>query len=218
MKKPNVMKIFNTVKKAVEKKSPEILIAFGIAGMITTTVLAVKATPKAMEKIKEVEKNKKEEFDRDHGYSELDTMFKLTKPEVVKATWKCYIPAAISGATSIACIVGANTVHSKRNAAIATAYKLSEKALTEYKEATIEEVGKEKAKAIKDRVAQKQLDNNPVNDSQVIITGTQNVKGEIKKMIKVIKPRSRRNIECMNCGALLSYEKEDVKKAASKKI
>ena len=93
MKKPNVMKIFNTVKKAVEKK---------------TTVLAVKATPKAMEKIKEVEKNKKEEFDRDHGYSELDTMFKLTKPEVVKATWKCYIPAAISGATSIACIVGAN--------------------------------------------------------------------------------------------------------------
>ena len=137
------MKIFNTVKKAVEKKSPEILIAFGIAGMITTTVLAVKATPKAMEKIKEVEKNKKEEFDRDHGYSELDTMFKLTKPEVVKATWKCYIPAAISGATSIACIVGANTVHSKRNAAIATAYKLSEKALTEYKEATIEEVVKE---------------------------------------------------------------------------
>ena len=60
MKKPNVMKIFNTVKKAVEKKSPEILIAFGIAGMITTTVLAVKATPKAMGKIKEAEKNKKE--------------------------------------------------------------------------------------------------------------------------------------------------------------
>lgn len=171
MKKPNVTKIFNTVKKAVGKKSPEILIAFGIAGIITTTVLAVKATPKAMEKIKEAEKNKKEEFDRDHGYSELDTMFKLTKPEVVKATWKCYIPAAISGAASIACIVGANTVHSKRNAAIATAYKLSEKALTEYKEATIEEVGEEKVKAIKDRVAQKQLDNNPVNDSQVIITG-----------------------------------------------
>ena len=171
MKKPNVTKIFNTVKKAVGKKSPEILIAFGIAGIITTTVLAVKATPKAMETIKEAEKNKKEEFDRDHGYSELDTMFKLTKPEVVKATWKCYIPAAISGAASIACIVGANTVHSKRNAAIATAYKLSEKALTEYKEATIEEVGEEKVKAIKDRVAQKQLDNNPVNDSQVIITG-----------------------------------------------
>ena len=172
MKKPNVTKIFNTVKRAVGKKSPEILIAFGIAGMITTTVLAVKATPKAMEKIKETEKNKKEEFDRDHGYSEVDaSIFKLTKPEIVKAIWKCYVPAAVSGVASIACIVGANTVHSKRNAAIATAYKLSEKALTEYKEATIDEVGEEKAKVIKDRVAQKQLDNNPVSSSQVIITG-----------------------------------------------
>lgn len=64
MKKPNVTKIFNTVKKAVGKKSPEILIAFGIAGMITTTVLAVKATPKAMEKIKKAEKDKAEEYNR----------------------------------------------------------------------------------------------------------------------------------------------------------
>lgn len=30
-------------------------------------------------------------------------------------------------------------------------------------------------------------------------------------MIKVIKPRSRRNVECVNCGALLNYEREDVK-------
>lgn len=37
-------------------------------------------------------------------------------------------------------------------------------------------------------------------------------------MIKVIKPRSRRNIECMNCGALLSYEKEDVKKLLVKNL
>lgn len=37
-------------------------------------------------------------------------------------------------------------------------------------------------------------------------------------MSKVIKPRTRMNVECVNCGALLSYEKEDVKKAASKKF
>ena len=112
MKKPNVTKIFNTVKKAVGKKSPEILIAFGIAGMITTTVLAVKATPKAMEKIKKAEKDKAEEYNRNHADSDIwASTLKITKPEVVKATWKCYIPAAISGAASIACIVGANTVH-----------------------------------------------------------------------------------------------------------
>lgn len=172
MKKPNVTKLFNTVKRAVGKKSPEILIAFGIAGMITTTVLAVKATPKAMEKIKEAETDKADEYNHNHADSDIGaSTLKLTKPETVKATWKCYIPAAVSGVASIACIVGANTVHSKRNAAIATAYKLSEKAFTEYKGAVLEEVGEEKVKDIKSRVAQKHLDDNPVSSSQVIITG-----------------------------------------------
>lgn len=172
MKKPNVTKMFNTVKRVVGKKSPEILIAFGIAGMVTTTVLAVKATPKAMKKIEEAEKNKAEEFNRNHADSEIQAAtLTLTKPETIKATWKCYIPAAVSGAASIACIIGANTVHSKRNAAIATAYKLSEKALTEYKGAVLEEVGEEKAKTIKDRVAQKQMADKPASSSQVIVTG-----------------------------------------------
>ena len=35
-------------------------------------------------------------------------------------------------------------------------------------------------------------------------------------MIKVIKPRTRKNVECANCGALLSYEEEDVKRSATK--
>lgn len=46
MKKPNLSKQFKMVLKAVEKRSPEILTGFGVAGMITTTVLAVKSTPK----------------------------------------------------------------------------------------------------------------------------------------------------------------------------
>ncbi len=35
-------------RKAMKKHSPEILTGIGIAGMITTTVMAVKATPKAL--------------------------------------------------------------------------------------------------------------------------------------------------------------------------
>ena len=173
MKKHDVTKIFNMVKRTVGKKSPEILIAFGIAGMITTTVLAVKATPKAVEKINEEKKKQNEEFVKKITGEESGAVvgFKLKKKDIIKVTWKYYIPAAVSGAASIACIIGANTVHSKRNAAIATAYKLSEKALAEYKGAVLEEVGEEKAKTIKDRVVQKQLDDNPASNNQVIITG-----------------------------------------------
>ena len=52
MSKPNVTKIFKDVKYTLGKHSPEILTGFGIAGMITTSVLAVKATPKALQIIR----------------------------------------------------------------------------------------------------------------------------------------------------------------------
>ena len=48
MNKPNVADLFKSVKMVVSKHSPEILTGIGIAGMITTTILAVKATPKAL--------------------------------------------------------------------------------------------------------------------------------------------------------------------------
>ena len=48
MNKESILKFFNTVKAGTIKHSPEILTGVGIAGMITTTVLAVKATPKAL--------------------------------------------------------------------------------------------------------------------------------------------------------------------------
>ena len=82
---------------SISKRSPEILIGIGIAGMVTTTVLAVKATPKALELIND----KKDELEVE----------KLTPIETVKATWKCYVPAAVSGAVSIACLLGSHSVN-----------------------------------------------------------------------------------------------------------
>ena len=53
MSKTDVTKYFKMVKQFAKKRSPEILTGIGIAGMITTTVLAVKATPKAIQLIEE---------------------------------------------------------------------------------------------------------------------------------------------------------------------
>ena len=49
--KLNINRVMKSTKHFVVKHSPEILTGIGIAGMITTTVLAVKATPKALEEI-----------------------------------------------------------------------------------------------------------------------------------------------------------------------
>lgn len=156
MNKPDVAKVFKTVRTFTSKHSPEILTGLGIAGMLTTTVLAVKSTPKAL---KLIEMRKEE--------AEVD---KLTPIETVKTTWKCYIPAAVTGVASVACLIGASSVSMRRNAALATAYKLSETALSEYREKVVETIGEKKEKTIQEKVDKERIDKNPVSKNEVIIT------------------------------------------------
>lgn len=160
MDKSKVTKFFNDTKATLSKHSPEILTGIGIAGMITTTVLAVKATPKAMWLIEE----EKDILEKE----------KLTAVETVKTAWKPYIPATITGVTSIACIIGASSVSARRNAALATAYQMSRAALTEYKSKVIETIGEKKERTVRDKVAQDKVEKNPVSKTEVIITDSGN--------------------------------------------
>lgn len=157
MDKQTVTNFFKGIRAGASKHSPEILTAIGIAGMITTTVLAVKATPKALMLIEA----RKEEIDTDE----------LTTVETIKAAWKPYVPAAATCIVASACLIGANSVNAKRNAALATAYKLSETAFSEYKNKVIENIGEKKEKAVRDQVAQAKVDKAPVTKSEVIIAG-----------------------------------------------
>lgn len=140
----------------MSKRSPEILTGIGIAGMITTTILAVRATPKALKLIEEKKKQEQTE--------------KLTPIETVKVAWKPYIPAVVTCISSVACLVGSSSVSARRNAALYSAYKLSETALMEYKDKVIETIGEKKEQVIKDKIIDEKLKNNPVSNSNVIIT------------------------------------------------
>lgn len=154
--KKEITKSFLSLKTAIKKHSPEILTGIGIAGMITTTVMAVRATPKALILIEE----RKEEI----GAEKLEAM------DMVKMTWACYIPAAITGTLSVACLIGASSVNARRNAALATAYTLSESALKDYQGKVIEMFGEKKNEAVKDAVAKDKVEKNPVVTREVIIT------------------------------------------------
>ena len=152
MDKQTVTKFLKGVQSSVSKHSPEILTGLGIAGMITTTVLAVKATPKALNAI-EAEKYRQNEARREEaieqGYDEVGLVDKLTPVETVKVAWKPYIPAIVTGTVSIACLIGASAVNNRRNAALATAYQLSTTALNEYKKEVVETIGEKKEKPVK---------------------------------------------------------------------
>lgn len=157
MNKPNVARLVKSAQTTLSKHSPEILTGIGIAGMVTTVILAVKATPKALRLI-EAEKRE----------AEVD---KLTPIETVKVAWKPYIPAAVTCVSSIVCLIGATSVNSSRNAALAAAYKLSETALVEYREKVIETIGEKKERVVRDKVDEEQIKKHPINKSEVIITG-----------------------------------------------
>ena len=148
----DIKKIRNSVIDTVSDKSPEILIGFGLAGMLTSTILAVKATPKALDIL--------EQEDRE-----------LSKVDKVKLTWKCYAPAAIGYCASAACIIGANSVNAKRNAVLAGAYKLSESALLEYRDKVKEVIGEEREREIKDSIAQDRVDKTPEKRQEVLVAG-----------------------------------------------
>lgn len=130
-------KLLNSSKELLSKNAPEIMIGFGLAGMLTSTIMAVKATPKAMEIIKEEE-----------DYLNRD----LNNAEKLKLAWRPYVPAAIGYCASAALIIGANNVHCKRSAMFAGAYKLSEQTLQTYKNKVIETIGEEKEREISDKV------------------------------------------------------------------
>ena len=154
----NLSRLFKNVNRTVTKHSPEILTGLGIAGMLTTTVLAIKATPKAIRLL-------------DDRKDELEVE-KLPAVEIIKTTWKCYVPTAITCAVSIACLVGGSTVSIKRNAALATAYKISESALKTYKESVIETIGEKQEQLVQEKVAKKQIEENPSSSSnKIIMTG-----------------------------------------------
>ena len=168
-------KFIRGAKISISKHSPEILTGIGIAGMITTTFLAVRATPKALELIEEKKdelnnKQVEERLDKNGDLRDYKEITKLKFPDLFKATWKCYIPAAVTSVVSIACLVGASSVHIKRNAVHDTTYKLSETALTEYKEKVIETIGEKKEEVIRDKVNKDRIEKNPVSKNNVIIT------------------------------------------------
>lgn len=147
--------------KLARKYAPQILMGASAAGVVTTTVLAVKATVKAT-KIVEDEKYEK-------GVDELPAK------EVVALTWKEYIPTAISMTASVTCGILSCTTSMRRNAALATLYSVSEMAREEYIEATKESVGKAKAEEIEYKATQKAALRDKYDATDPEITGCGNV-------------------------------------------
>lgn len=161
--KKEIVQTIKTVGTMLKKNSPIILTGTAMAGLLSTTVLAVKATPKALDRIADAS------IDKDGKAVEL------TKWEKVKVASIEYVPTAISFVGTGACIIGAQTINGRRLAAMSALYSMSETALKDYKEEVLKTVGAKKSESIKDAINKKKVDENPPSDKNVIMTG----KGEV---------------------------------------
>ena len=128
----------NWMTQKFHKYSPTILTCLGVAGVIGTTVLAVKATPKAVDLINQAKEEKGED---------------LTKLEIIDVAAPVYIPSALVGTATIACILGANILNKRSQASLISAYALLDKSYKNYTQKTEELYGEEADAQIKEEVA-----------------------------------------------------------------
>lgn len=162
----DVKGLFRTAGSFIEKNSPQILTGLGVAGVVSTAIMTGRATVEAVDICREKERLLASCSDPDI----LDEFDKFQAHPIVqkaKWTWKCYIPPFLMGATSIACIIGAQSVNTKRNAALATLYSLTKSTLDDYQEKVVETIGEKKEELIRGEVDQKRLEEKPKSEAMI---------------------------------------------------
>ena len=152
----SVSDILTSLTKQLKLHSPEILTTLGVSGVVTTAYLASKASFKAADAL-------------------LETTEETPVQEKVKLVWKFYIPAGISATVSIGCILGASKANTNRTAAAITAYTVTEKAFSNYREKVVEQLGKGKEQKTRDGLNQEKVTNNPIGTKEVVVLGRGNV-------------------------------------------
>lgn len=132
-------KLFRSTVGFLDRNASTILTCIGGAGVIATSIIAVKATPTALTRLEEAEKAKGED---------------LTNLEKVQVAGPVYIPAIAVGVSTIACIFGANILSKRSQASMVSAYALLDSSYRDYKKKVDELYGEEAGAQIRSSIAQ----------------------------------------------------------------
>ena len=127
----------------LKRNSSTILTCVGAVGVVVTSVMAVKATPKALTLLEKAKEEKGED---------------LTKLEKVKIAGPAYIPSVVTGAATLACIFGAQILNKRQQAAITSAYALLNQSYKEYKNKVDEMYGEEAGENVRAVIAKDKYD------------------------------------------------------------
>lgn len=134
-------------KAFVNRNGSTILTCIGGIGVVVTSVMAVKATPKALALLEKAKEEKGEA---------------LTKFEKVRVAGTAYVPAVVVGTSTIACIFGANALNKRQQAALMSAYALLDSSYKDYKKKVEELYGEDADENVRGELAKDKYDETKV--------------------------------------------------------
>ena len=179
-----VTRTLNKARFQIKKHSPEILIVAGIAGVVTSAVMACKATTKindildqTKEEVGKVndalanEKIPEDVYSKEDAKKDLAIIYIQTGVKLAKL----YGPSLILGALSITSILASNNILRKRNVALAAAYATIDNSFKEYRSRVIERFGKDLDRELKYNIKAKEISETTVDENGKETTVTKTV-------------------------------------------
>lgn len=155
MKVKGVIKL---VSKALKDNTVWLVPVGTGAGVLSTAYLTARATVKAVRIVDTIEGNEQIEQER------IDLI-----KDRVGLCWKYYVPPAVTGALTVGLVTAGSKSLNKKALAAASVASSLETVFTEYKKQVVNQIGENKERDIRDKVAKKQLEEKPISKSNVIL-------------------------------------------------
>jgi len=144
-------------KNQIIKAMPTVLFVTGIVGIFVSEVMVARDTLKAEKIIEEKSIYRQKDIICDTPDGKpvfVNKSFKEYAPEVIKATWKCYIPTALSTTITITSLVMSKRLTQKQILALSTAVASAGGLVTKYRKEIENRFGKDPLTEIDREVAE----------------------------------------------------------------
>ncbi len=162
-------------KLKIKKHSPEILVVAGVIGVVSSAVMACKATTKVGKIVEENEvqvdavheavetgkTNAGETYTEEDSKKDLAIIYTQTGLKYVKL----YGPSIALGVLSLTAIISSHNILRKRNVALAAAYTAVDKGFKEYRGRVVERFGKELDRELRYNIRSKEIEERVVDEN-----------------------------------------------------
>lgn len=169
----------NKISFQAQKHSPEILAGIGVVGVVTSAVIACRATTKLsgilddakeqLDKVKEVANDPAYagKYDLEDAKKDTSIIYVQKGVEIVKI----YLPAITLGAVSLGCLLASNNILRKRNAALGAAYATLDKSYKMYRNRVADRFGDEVEKEIRYGIKAERIESKTIDEegNEVIV-------------------------------------------------